>query len=56
MRAHSLTREREDEWRSNLEGKLILPEKLGQFLLANLHKSTHLGWKKLLDLLTSAQL
>jgi ribonuclease HI len=28
MRAHSLTREREDEWRRDLEGKLILPEKL----------------------------
>jgi transposase InsO family protein len=56
MRAHSLTRKREDEWRSDLEGKLILPEKLGQFLLANLHKSIHLGWRKLLDLLTSAQL
>jgi hypothetical protein len=56
LRAHSLTREREDEWRSDLEGKLILPKKLGQFLLANLHKSTHLGWRKLLDLLTSAQL
>jgi ribonuclease HI len=56
MRAHSLTRKREDEWRSDLEGKLILPEKLGRFLLANLHKSTHLGRRKLLDLLTSAQL
>jgi hypothetical protein len=55
MRAHSLTRKREDEWRSDLEGKLILPEKLGRFLLANLHKSTHLGRRKLLDLLTSAQ-
>jgi ribonuclease HI len=29
MRAHSLTREREDKWRSDLEGKLILPKKLG---------------------------
>ncbi|XP_073917667.1 uncharacterized protein [Castor canadensis] len=56
MRAHSLTRKREDEWRSDLEGKLILPEKVGRFLLANLHKSTHLGRRKLLDLLTSAQL
>jgi ribonuclease HI len=56
MRAHSLTREREDGWRSDLEGKLILPKKLGRFLLANLHKSTHLGRRKLLDLLTSAQL
>jgi transposase InsO family protein len=56
MRAHSPIREREDRWRSNLEGKLILPKKLGRFLLANLHKSTHLGRRKLLDLLTSMQL
>jgi hypothetical protein len=56
MRAPSLIRKREDKWRSDLEGKLILPEKLGRFLLANLHKSTHLGRRKLLDLLTSAQL
>jgi ribonuclease HI len=56
MRAHSLTKKREDKWKSDLEGKLILPEKLGRFLLANLHKSTHLGWRKLLDLLTSTQL
>ncbi|XP_073904210.1 uncharacterized protein [Castor canadensis] len=56
MRTHSPFREREDGWKSDLEGKLILPEKLGRFLLANLHKSTHLGRRKLLDLLTSAQL
>ncbi|XP_073928216.1 uncharacterized protein [Castor canadensis] len=56
MRAHSPFREGEDGWKSDLEGKLILPEKLGRFLLANLHKSTHLGRRKLLDLLTSAQL
>jgi hypothetical protein len=56
MRAHSPIREREDEWRSDLEGKLILPKKLGRFLLVNLHKSTHLGQRKLLDLLASAHL
>jgi hypothetical protein len=56
MRAHSPIREGENRWRSDLEGKLILPKKLGRFLLINLHKSTHLGRRKLLDLLTSAQL
>jgi hypothetical protein len=56
MKAHFPFREGEDGWKSDLEGKLILPEKLGRFLLANLHKSTHLGQRKLLDLLTSAQL
>jgi ribonuclease HI len=56
MRVHSPIREGENGWRSDLEGKLILPEKLGRFLLINLHKSTHLGRRKLLDLLTSTQL
>jgi hypothetical protein len=50
MRAHSPISKGEDGWRSDLEGKLILPKKLGRFLLANLHKSTHLGRRKLLDL------
>nr|XP_036867633.1 uncharacterized protein LOC118971162 [Manis javanica] len=47
---------REGNWSRDQEGRLILPEALGQYMLANLHKSTHLGWKKLLSLFQSAQL
>ncbi|XP_073075464.1 uncharacterized protein [Manis javanica] len=46
----------EGHWGRDQEGRLILPEALGQYLLANLHKSTHLGGKKLLSLFQSAQL
>ena len=46
----------EGNWSRDQEGRLILPEALGQYMLANLHKSTHLSWKKLLSLFQSAQL
>ncbi|XP_057345013.1 uncharacterized protein LOC118908875 [Manis pentadactyla] len=46
----------EENWSRDQEGRLILPDVLGQYMLANLHKSTHLGWKKLLSLFQSAQL
>ncbi|XP_057344513.1 uncharacterized protein LOC130679534 [Manis pentadactyla] len=45
----------ERNWSRDQEGRLILPEALGQYMLANLHKFTHLGWKKLLSLFQSAQ-
>jgi hypothetical protein len=38
-------------WYCDIEGWLILPEKLGLFLLSNLHQANHLGKKKLLALL-----
>jgi hypothetical protein len=40
----------------DIKGRLILPEKLGLFLLSNLHRANHLGKKKLLALLESARL
>jgi hypothetical protein len=43
-------------WYHDIEGWLILPEKLGLFLLSNLHRANHLGKKKLLTLLESAHL
>jgi hypothetical protein len=43
-------------WYRDIEGRLILPEKLGLFLLSNLHRANHLGKKKLLTLLQSARL
>ncbi|XP_073931321.1 uncharacterized protein [Castor canadensis] len=43
-------------WYRDIEGRLILPEKLGLFLFSNLHPANHLGKKKLLALLESARL
>ena len=43
-------------WRKDSEGRLILPQKLGSFLLTNLHRTSHLGWKKMLSLFSSAQI
>jgi ribonuclease HI len=43
-------------WYRDIEGRLILPEKLGLFLLSNLHRANHLGKKKLLALLELARL
>jgi ribonuclease HI len=43
-------------WYRDIEGWLILPEKLGLFLFSNLHQANHLGKKKLLALLKSARL
>ncbi|XP_029418432.1 uncharacterized protein LOC115070051 [Nannospalax galili] len=46
----------EGGWSRDQEGRLILPEILGKYMLTNLHRSTHLGWKKLLTLFQNAQL
>jgi hypothetical protein len=43
-------------WYHDIEGQLILPEKLGLFLLSNLHRANHLGKKKLLALVELAHL
>jgi transposase InsO family protein len=43
-------------WYHDIEGRLILPEKLGLFLLSNLHRANHLGKKKLLAFLEVARL
>lgn len=43
-------------WHRDPEGRLILPAKLGLFLLSNLHQATHLGKRKLLTVLESTRL
>jgi hypothetical protein len=43
-------------WYRDIEGWLILPEKLELFLLSNLHRANHVSKKKLLALFKSAQL
>jgi hypothetical protein len=43
-------------WYRDIEGRLILPEKSGLFLLSNLHRANLLGKKKLLTLLESTRL
>jgi ribonuclease HI len=53
---HRCPESNQQGWYRDDEGQLILPEKLGLFLLSNLHRANHLGKKKLLGLLKSAYL
>ncbi|XP_055251906.1 uncharacterized protein LOC129536809 [Moschus berezovskii] len=53
---HHCTKPDQHGWHRDLQGRLILPEKLGLFLLSNLHQATHLGKGKLLTVLESAHL
>ncbi|XP_058536503.1 uncharacterized protein LOC131483189 [Ochotona princeps] len=45
-----------DNWYRDSEGRLLLPTELGKFYITNLHETTHLGWRKLLDLFNTASL
>ncbi|XP_069320353.1 uncharacterized protein [Eulemur rufifrons] len=45
-----------DGWFQDREHRLIVPETLGNQLLGHLHRTTHLGKKKMLQLLAIAQL
>jgi hypothetical protein len=53
---HQCPEPNQQGWYCDIEGRLILPEKLGLFLLSNLHQANHLGKKKLLALLESTRL
>nr|XP_012616977.2 uncharacterized protein LOC105869582 isoform X2 [Microcebus murinus] len=55
--AKRLTAEKgEDGWLRDEERRLIVPETLGRHLLTHLHQTTHLGKRKMLQLLNTAQL
>nr|XP_012596630.1 uncharacterized protein LOC105858187 isoform X2 [Microcebus murinus] len=55
--AKRLTAEKgEDGWLRDEERCLIVPETLGRHLLMHLHQTTHLGKRKMLQLLNTAQL
>jgi ribonuclease HI len=56
IQGHQRQESNQQGWHRDDEGQLILPEKLGLFLLSNLHQANHLGKKKLLGLLESARL
>jgi ribonuclease HI len=56
IQGHRCPGSNQQGWYRDDEGRLILPEKLGLFLLSNLHQVNHLGKKKLLALLESARL
>jgi hypothetical protein len=61
IQGHRCPESNQQGWYRDDEGRLILPEMLGLFLLsnlhrANLHRANHLGKKKLLSLLESAGL
>ncbi|XP_069320380.1 uncharacterized protein [Eulemur rufifrons] len=45
-----------DGWFQDREHRLVVPEALGNHLLRHLHQTTHLGKKKMLQLLDTAQL
>jgi transposase InsO family protein len=53
---HQCPEPNQQGWYRDIKGWLILPEKLGLFLLSNLHRANHLGKKKLLALLESGGL
>jgi hypothetical protein len=53
---HQCPEPNQQGWYHDIEGRLILPEKLVLFLFSNLHRANHLGKKKLLALLESARL
>jgi ribonuclease HI len=54
IQGHRCSESNQQGWYHDDEGRLILPEKLGLFLLSNLRRANHLGKKKLLALLQSA--
>ncbi|XP_073935103.1 uncharacterized protein [Castor canadensis] len=56
IQGHQCPESNQQGWYRDDEGRLILPEKIGLFLLSNLHRANHLGKKKLLALLESAHL
>jgi hypothetical protein len=56
IQGHRCPESNQQGWYHDDEGQLILPEKLGLFLLSNLHRANHLGKKKLLSLLESVRL